>query len=163
MIHASIIRKGTTTVYYYSLVLIALITDSHTFFFFFFWKCRLFRVFFVPFLLSLSIESIVRRTFFPSEWCFSTCVTTGWIFDISLCENSINQFNQSRLTLPVNIVCEEQTALLGKHTLLFLLVVCMYYYIVFVSFFFCPCMSINVSVQYNNGGVLPDIILLSTH
>ena len=28
-------------------------------------------------------------------------------------------------------------------------------------FFWCPCMAINVSVQYN-GGLLPDIILLLT-
>ena len=27
-------------------------------------------------------------------------------------------------------------------------------------FFWCPCMAINVSVQYN-GGLLPDIILLT--
>ena len=39
----------------------------------------------------------------------------------------------------------------------------MMYYIVFVSFsisVWCPCMAINVSVQYN-GGLLPDIILLT--
>ena len=34
----------------------------------------------------------VRRTFFPSEWRFSTLwPRTGWIFYISLCENSINK------------------------------------------------------------------------
>ena len=35
----------------------------------------------------------VRRTFFPSELCFLffCLVTMGWIFDISSCENSINQ------------------------------------------------------------------------
>ena len=36
------------------------------------------------------------------------------------------------------------------------------YYIVsvlFLLFFWCPCMAINVSVQYN-GGLLPDIILI---
>ena len=27
----------------------------------------------------------VRRTFFPSGWCFFYLVTMGWIFDISLC------------------------------------------------------------------------------
>ena len=37
-------------------------------------------LFFLPFPLFLCMES-VRRTFFPSEWCFSTLlVTTGWIF-----------------------------------------------------------------------------------
>ena len=37
------------------------------------------------------------------------------------------------------------------------------YYIVsglFLMFFWCPCMAINVSVQYNSG-LLPDIILLT--
>ena len=33
----------------------------------------------------------VRRTFFPSGWCFFYLVTTGWIFDISLRIQSINQ------------------------------------------------------------------------
>ena len=39
----------------------------------------------------------------------------------------------------------------------------MVYYIVFGLFlmvFWCPCMAINVNVQYN-GGLLPDIILLT--
>ena len=39
----------------------------------------------------------------------------------------------------------------------------MMYYIVCVLFllsFWCPCMAINVSIQYN-GGLLPDIILLT--
>ena len=38
----------------------------------------------------------------------------------------------------------------------------MVYYIVsglFLMFFWCPCMAINVNVQYYNGGLLPDIIL----
>ena len=39
----------------------------------------------------------------------------------------------------------------------------MVYFIVsglFLLFFWCPCMVINVNVRYN-GGLLPDIILLS--
>ena len=40
----------------------------------------------------------------------------------------------------------------------------MVYYIVpvllLLAFFWCPCMTINISVQYN-GGPLPDIILLT--
>ena len=39
----------------------------------------------------------------------------------------------------------------------------MVYYIVsdlFLMFFWCPCMAINVNVQYN-GGLLSDIILLT--
>ena len=39
---------------------------------------------------SLYGEYVVR-TFSPSQWCFFYLVTTGWIFYISLCENSINQ------------------------------------------------------------------------
>ena len=68
-------------------------SDSHTCFFLsffpfflFIWRCRFFRVF-SRFLLVWR----VRRTFFPSGWCFFYLVTTGWIFDISLCENLINQ------------------------------------------------------------------------
>ena len=34
------------------------------------------------------------------------------------------------------------------------------YLYIFSLFFWCPCMAINVSVQYN-GGLLPDIILLT--
>ena len=34
----------------------------------------------------------------------------------------------------------------------------MYYNVLFVKSFWCHCMAINVSVQYN-GGLLPDIIL----
>ena len=39
----------------------------------------------------------------------------------------------------------------------------MVYYIVsglFLTFFWCTCMAINVNIQYN-GGLLPDIILLT--
>ena len=54
--------------------------------------------FFVPFPLSLCMDYRVRRTFFPSGWCFFYLVTTGWIFDISLYENSINQSTMSRCT-----------------------------------------------------------------
>ena len=53
-------------------------------FFFLNWRCRFFRVFFVPFLLSLCMDYRVRRTFFPSGWCFFDLVTTSWIFDIRL-------------------------------------------------------------------------------
>ena len=48
------------------------------------------------------------------------------------------------------------------------MVVVIYYYIghkykatvLFLLFFWCPCKAIDVSVQYN-GGLLPDIILLT--
>ena len=69
--------------------------------------CVLFRFFFPFVCLEMSLFSEyflyhcrflvvwrVRRTFFPSEWCFYYLVTTGWIFYISLCDNSINQLIQ---------------------------------------------------------------------
>ena len=31
----------------------------------------------------------------------------------------------------------------------------------FLMFFWCPCMAINVNVQYSSGGLLPDIILFT--
>ena len=40
----------------------------------------------------------------------------------------------------------------------------MVYYIVsglFLMFFWCPCMAININVQYYSGGLLPDITLLT--
>ena len=40
----------------------------------------------------------VRRTSFPSGWCFFYLVTTGWIFNISLCENSIKQIKAKNTT-----------------------------------------------------------------
>ena len=33
----------------------------------------------------------IFSAFFPSGWCFFYLVTTGWIFDISLCENSLKK------------------------------------------------------------------------
>ena len=57
----------------------------------FIWRCRFFRVFFVLFPLSLGMESTSYVLSF--RMVFFCLVTTGWIFDISLCENSINQSN----------------------------------------------------------------------
>ena len=67
------------------------------------------------FPLSLCMDYRVRRTLFPSGWCFSYLVTTRWIFYISLvsfylvttrwiffellCENSINQSTSSDFSL----------------------------------------------------------------
>ena len=44
--------------------------------------------------------------FFPSEWCFFYLVTTGWIFDISLCEinQSTNQTVKQFLQLQGQVV-----------------------------------------------------------
>ena len=53
-----------------------------SFFFLFIWRCRFFRVFFVPFPLSLCMES---TSYVLSFWMvLFYLVTTGWIFDISL-------------------------------------------------------------------------------
>ena len=54
-----------------------------SFTFLFIWRCRFFRVFFLYNFHFLFVWR-VRRTFFPSGWCFFYLVTTGWIFDISL-------------------------------------------------------------------------------
>ena len=58
-------------------------------FLFLFWRCRFSRVLFVPFPLSLCMQSTSYVLFF--RVVCSYLVTTGWIFFISLCENSINQ------------------------------------------------------------------------
>ena len=60
--------------------------DSHTcfflsFFHFFIWRRRFFRVFFVPFPLSLCMESTSYVLSF--QMVFFYLVTTGWILDIS--------------------------------------------------------------------------------
>ena len=63
---------------------------THVSFFFFLsfiWRCRFFRVFFVPLPFSLCMESTSYVLSF--RMVFFYLVTTGWIFDISLCENSI--------------------------------------------------------------------------
>ena len=44
---------------------------------------------FVPLPFYFCIESI--SYIFPFRMVFFYLVTTGWIFDINLCENSINQ------------------------------------------------------------------------
>ena len=59
------------------------------FFLLFIWRCRFSRVFFVPFPPSLYIETTSYVLFF--RMVFFYLVTTGWIFDISLCKNSINK------------------------------------------------------------------------
>ena len=60
--------------------------------FLFFWRCRFFRffcLFFVPFPLSLCMEGTSYVLSFLMVFFY--LVTTGWIFDTSLCENSVNQ------------------------------------------------------------------------
>ena len=60
----------------------------------------LFRVFFVPLPFSLRMKSTSYAISFRIVYFY--LVTTSWVFDISLCENSINQsINQSCL-LQVN-------------------------------------------------------------
>ena len=60
---------------------------------FLFWRYRFFRVFFVPFPLSLCMET--TSYVLSSRKVFFYLVTTGWSFDISLCKNSI-QFNSTQ-------------------------------------------------------------------
>ena len=48
-------------------------------------------IFFVPLPFSLCMES--TSYVLPFRMVFVYLATTGWIFDISLCENSINQIN----------------------------------------------------------------------
>ena len=64
--------------------------DSHTCFFrFVYMEMSLFQsFFFVPCPLSLCMESTSYVLSFLMVFFY--LVTTGWIFDISLCENSIN-------------------------------------------------------------------------
>ena len=62
--------------------------------FLFIWRCRFFRVFFVPlFPLSLCMDYRVRRTFFPSGWCFFLPCNHGldFLHQLILCENSIKK------------------------------------------------------------------------
>ena len=47
----------------------------------------------MPFPLSLGMES--KSYVLSFRMVFFYLVTTGWIFDISLCENSISSINQS--------------------------------------------------------------------
>ena len=67
---------------------------THTCFFLFsfllIWRCRVFRVFFVPLPFSLCMES--TSYVLSSRLVFFYLVKRGWNFDISLiCENLINQ------------------------------------------------------------------------
>ena len=53
--------------------------------------------FFVPFPLSLCMESTSHVLFF--RMVFFYLATTGWSFDISLCKNSINQSKRGGLRM----------------------------------------------------------------
>ena len=69
------------------------------FFLLFIWRCRFSEYFFVPFPLSLCVESTSYVLSFRVMVLFYL-VTTNWVFDFSLlCENSINQSNYSRRLL----------------------------------------------------------------
>ena len=58
----------------------------------------------------------VRRTFFPPGWCFFYLVTTGWIFYISLCENSINQsINKGLSWVRAFNILDTRRSLLRRH------------------------------------------------
>ena len=87
--------------------------DSHKPFFLFFllfiWICRFSRVFFVPFPLSRCMESTSYALSFPMVFFY--LVSTGWIFDISLYENSIKKNNQCMQCLKKN----QTTPRLAEH------------------------------------------------
>ena len=70
--------------------------DSHMSFFFSFFLSLFLSIFFWYHFRFLFVWR-VNRTFFLSGWYFFYLVTTGWIFDISLCENSINPINQKMI------------------------------------------------------------------
>ena len=82
------------------------------FYFVFIWRCRFFQIFVLYHFRFLFVWR-VRRTFFPSGWCFFYLVTTSCIFDISLCENSVKSNQSSAIIVPVcctnkqmlNIMC----------------------------------------------------------
>ena len=109
---------------------------SHTCFYF--WRCRFFRVFLVPFPLSLCMESTSYVLSF--RMVFSTLWPRAGFFDISLCENSINQSNISVfhfiLWLSSRVWSDGLYFLVGVFSCLNLLLVfwtCYYYY--FILFF----------------------------
>ena len=79
---------------------------SFSFFLSFIWRYRFFRVFFVPLLpFSLINSTEITPYVLSFRMVFFYLVTTGWTFDISLCENSINQsINQSS---NLSIKCSE--------------------------------------------------------
>ena len=74
------------------------------FFFFFFGDVAFYEYFFVLFPLSFCIESTSYVLSF--RMVFFYLVTTGWIFDFSSCENSINQSSQ-KLDVPAGVTQEE--------------------------------------------------------
>ena len=69
--------------------------------FLFIWRCRFFRVFYkilVLYHFRFLFVWRVRRTFFPSEWCFSTLWLMAGFFYISFYENSINSIKKKVLS-----------------------------------------------------------------
>ena len=106
--------------------------------------------FFVPLPFSLCMES--ASYVFPFRMVFFHLVTTGWIFDIIINLYSITRLN----TYHVVALYLQPIICISILLLLPYLIVS----VLFLPFFWCPCMAINVSVQYN-GELLPDIILLT--
>ena len=78
-----------------------------SYFFLFLWRCRFFPSIFVQLPFSLCVES--TSYVFPFRIMFFYLETAGWIFDISLCENSFNQsINHNRSSIwrrPDNPTC----------------------------------------------------------
>ena len=65
-------------------------------FFFFLWETSLFPSIYCTISAFSLYGEYVVRPFLPN--CFFYLVTTGWIFDISLCENSVNQSTNLRIS-----------------------------------------------------------------
>ena len=78
--------SGVTFVLFCFVATVCVLFRFCFFIFLFLWKCRFSRVFFVPSPFSLCMES--TSYVFSFLVVFFYPVTTGWIFDISLCENS---------------------------------------------------------------------------
>ena len=62
-----------------------------SFFRLFIWRCRFFRVFFDTISAFYLYGEYVYVLFFRMVFFLSYLVTTGWIFDVIVCDNSINQ------------------------------------------------------------------------
>ena len=94
-----------------------------------YWVWNRIRACFVP--LPFSVFWRVRRTLFPSGWCFFYLVTTGRIFDIKIWENSVYIYIAYYVKLAPNRVIGEMVldggghftpaSIFGLHTLSLLL------------------------------------------
>ena len=85
--------------------------DSHTCFFgggflLFLWRCRFFLFFFPSIFCTIAVFFCMESStsyVLSFRVVFFYLVTTGWTFDISLCENSISQSDQSSCLVIISI------------------------------------------------------------